>query len=101
MSADHDALWCAKHRAQARLDQAQMEAAATRRQRGGNRMRPIKRIWQGRKECAVHDYFVGQVFDADRQRWIDVTREHRASAQAEAELSLRTTNAGADEEESE
>ena len=61
-------------------------------------MKRITRIWQGRKECAVHDYFVGQVFDADRQAWLDATRNYPTHDQAAQ--ALRTDqDPGANEEE--
>ena len=63
-------------------------------------MKRITRIWQGRKECAVRDYFVGQVFDANRQFWIDVTREYATHDQA-AQALQTDKRPGIHEEESE
>lgn len=47
----------------------------------------IHRVWQGRKECALHDYYCGQVLDIDTGLWKTVTPEFESEGMAQAVLS--------------
>lgn len=46
----------------------------------------ITRIWQGRKECAVRDYYCGQVLNREKDLWETVTPEFESKSMAEAVL---------------